>query len=218
MAYRLRVPLRNRVDPWGDLHAVSPRGTFTGNRGCLVDNDGEIVRHHQSNAWITCRLQFKDWRHPLAEPRTWTPLFFLDEAVALSAGHRPCAFCRREDFNRYRRAIAAVEGLAQPPGAKEIDQRLAAERLKPGRALVRAQDRKTWKAALASLPSGTVVAGNDGSPLLVDDDGLRAFGFEGWEQPISGGSDRLEVITPPTSVSALRGGFGSAPPSRSPET
>jgi hypothetical protein len=206
------VPLRNRVDPWGDLHAVSPRGTFTGNRGCLVDDEGEIVRHHQSNAWITCRLQFRDWKHPLIGPRTWTPLFFLDEAVAFAAGHRPCAFCRRDDFNRYRRAVASAEDLAQPPGAKEIDQRLAAERLTPGRGLARAQDRKTWQAALATLPSGTVVAGDDGSPLLVNYDGLRAFSFDGWEkQPISGYSDLVEVITPPTSVSALRGGFGLAP-------
>jgi hypothetical protein len=205
------VPLRNRVDPWGDLHAVSPRGTFTGNRGCLVDDDGEIVRHHQSNAWITCRLQFRDAHHPLTQPRTWTPLFFLDEAVALAAGHRPCAFCRREDFNAYRRAVAQAEGLARAPTAKEIDHRLASERLTPGRGFSRAGDRKIWRALQATLPAGTVVVGGDGSPLLVDDAGLRAFSFAGWEQPNSGGSDRLEAITPPTSVSALRGGFGLTP-------
>ena len=205
------MPLRNRVDPWGDLHAVSPRGTFTGNRGCLVDEEGEIVRHHQSPAWITCRLHFKDWRHPLTRPRTWTPLFFLDEAVALAAGHRPCAFCRRDDFNRYRWAVASAEDLAQPPRAREIDQRLAAERLPTGRGLVRAQDRKTWKAALDTLPAGTIVAGDKGAALLVDDEGLRMFAFDGWGPPASGGSGLVEVITPPTSVSALRGGFALMP-------
>ena len=70
---------RNRVDPWGDLHAVSTRGLFTGNRGCLVDDDGAIVRHHRSTTlWITCRTSFRGWRHPLDAPHVWTPLFFLD--------------------------------------------------------------------------------------------------------------------------------------------
>jgi hypothetical protein len=201
------VPLQNRVDPWGDLHAVSARGTLTGNRGCLVNDEGELVRHHQSRAWITCRLEFRDSKHPLTRPHTWTPLFFLDEAVALAAGHRPCAFCRRTDFNSYRRAIAAVEGLARPPTAREIDQRLVSERLAPGRGLSRAGDRKTWRAKLASLPVGTVVADGDGSPLLIAEDGPQSFGFGGWKllSPVSNGE--VEVITPPTSVSALRGGF-----------
>ena len=201
------MPLRNRVDPWSDLHAVSARGTFTGNRGCLVNEEGLVVRHHQSSAWITCRLEFRDWRHPLNRPHTWTPLFFLDEAVALAAGHRPCAFCRRADFNAYRRAIAEAEGLVRPPSAREIDQRLKAERLAPGRGLARAEHRKTWPAQLSRLPAGTVVAGNDGAPLLVDDKGLLSFGFEAWGPPISSVRARVEVITPPTSVSALRGGF-----------
>lgn len=201
------MPLPNRVDPWGDLHAVAARGTFTGNRGCLVNDDGELVRHHQSSAWITCRLAFKGWKHPLTQPHTWTPLFFLDEAVALAAGHRPCALCRRSDFNSYRRAIAEAEGLAQPPTAREIDQRLASERLTPGRGLSRAGDRKTWRALLPSLPSGTIIANGDGTPLLIDVDGHRAFQFEGWEAPITISTPDVEVITPPTSVSALRGGF-----------
>ena len=85
---------RNRVDPWGDLNAVPERGMFTGNRGCLVDDAGEVVRHHRGRLWITCVTEYKDWRFPLARPGKWTPLFFLDDAVALSAGHRPCALCR----------------------------------------------------------------------------------------------------------------------------
>lgn len=204
------MPLQNRVDPWGDLHAVSARGTVTGNRGCLVDDDGELVRHHQSRAWITCRLEFKEWKHPLTRPHTWTPLFFLDEAVALAAGHRPCAYCRRGDFNAYRRAIAEAEGLARPLTAREIDQRLASERLAPGRGLSRSADRRTWRAELASLPIGTVIADGDGSPMLIDDDGLRKFGFEGWQPVIPFCNVDVEVITPPTSVSALRGGFDRA--------
>jgi hypothetical protein len=108
-------------------------------------------------------------------------------------------------------AIASAEDLAQPPRARELDQRLAAERLPTGRGLVRAQDRKTWKAALDTLPAGTIVTGEDGAPLLVDGQGLRTFAFDGWGPPISGGGALVEVITPPTSVSALRGGFALMP-------
>src|SRR3954452_12883878 len=93
-----RVPRRNRVDPWGALHAVAPRGLFTGNRGCVVDDHENVVRHHGSQLWITCLTAFRGWRWPLARPRRWTPLFFLDDAVALAAGHRPCATCRRADY------------------------------------------------------------------------------------------------------------------------
>ena len=74
------MPRRNRVDPWGDLHAVSPRGLFTGNRGCIVDEREQVVRHHRSSTlWITCLTEFRDWRVPLARPNRWTPIFFLDD-------------------------------------------------------------------------------------------------------------------------------------------
>src|SRR6185312_9120230 len=77
------VPLPNRVDPFGALHAVPERGGFTGNRGCLVDDDGRFVRHHRGNLWIICRTAFRGRRVGLTRPRRWTPLFFLDDAVGL---------------------------------------------------------------------------------------------------------------------------------------
>jgi hypothetical protein len=103
------MPRRNRVDPWGDLHAVSARGLFTGNRGCIVDEREQVVRHHHSSTlWITCLTEFRDWRVPLARPNRWTPIFFLDDAVALAAGHRPCATCRRDMIARI--ATPSIQG------------------------------------------------------------------------------------------------------------
>src|SRR5262245_55075853 len=97
---------RSVVDPWGDLHAVSARGLFTGNRGCIVDKHEQVVRHHRSSTlWITCLTEFRDWRVPLARPNRWTPIFFLDDAVALAAGHRPYATCRCEMYRSYRDAV-----------------------------------------------------------------------------------------------------------------
>ena len=108
------MPRRNRVDPWGDLHAVSGRGLFTGNRGCLVDDHENVVRHHGSSLWIICLTKFRDWCWPLARPRRWTPVFFLDEAVALAAGHRPCGLCRRDAYRAYRDAVSTARGAAAP--------------------------------------------------------------------------------------------------------
>ncbi len=195
----------NRIDPWGDLHADPARGMFTGNRGALVDDERRIVRHHQSSTlWITCALRFRDWRHPLDAPHAWTPLFFLDDAVALAAGHRPCAFCRRPDYLAYR---GAVSGDGPRLKAVELDRRLAAERLRRGRGFSRAADRPLWRADLATLPVGSVVVDAAGRPCLVGPTTVKPFSFVGWGEPVAWSDGDVDVLTPPTSVAALRGGF-----------
>jgi hypothetical protein len=194
----------NRIDPWGDLHADPARGLFTGNRGPLVDDERRLVRHHASSTlWITCVLRFRDWRHPLDQPHIWTPLFFLDDAVALAAGHRPCAFCRRADYRSYR---DAVSGDGPPLKAMEIDRRLASERLRRGRGLSRAKDRPLWSTDVATLPVGTVIV-DDGRTCLVGPDAVQPFTFAGWAAPLASPSGEVDVLTPPTSVAALRNGF-----------
>src|SRR5436305_10352775 len=96
------VPLQNRVTPLGDLVAHPARGLVYGNRGCLHDEKGEIVRRQATRRWIACRLEFKGWqRGPKMRPGKFTELFFLDEATAFAAGHRPCALCRRDDYVRF---------------------------------------------------------------------------------------------------------------------
>jgi len=202
------MPRRNRVDPWGDFHAVSARGLFTGNRGCVVDDAEHVVRHHGTTAWITCVTVFRDWRWPLARPRRWTPLFFLDDAVALAAGHRPCALCRRLDYRAYRDAVTRAAQHPQALRASELNARLNAERLRRGRGLMRASDRILWSAPYAGLPDGSVVVDADGVCQLVRGDRLLRFAFDGWSaarpRP-SGGTAR--VLTPPTSVAALAHGY-----------
>ena len=105
------MPLRNRVTPLGELVADSGRGLVYGNRGCLHDGAGRIRRRYNGRRWIACRLEFKGWhRSPLLQPGKFTELFFLDEATAFAAGHRPCALCRREDYNRFVSAWGADSG------------------------------------------------------------------------------------------------------------
>ncbi|MGH3065415.1 MAG: hypothetical protein ACRDOF_03855, partial [Gaiellaceae bacterium] len=95
------MPLHNRVTPLGDLVADPARGLVYGNRGCLHDEHGRIRRRYTGKRWIACRLEFRGWRRgALLQPGRFTELFFLDDATAFAAGHRPCALCRREDYDR----------------------------------------------------------------------------------------------------------------------
>lgn len=203
------MPRRNRVDPWGDLHAVLARGLYTGNRGCLVDDAGQLTRHHNGSLWITCRTEFRDWKHPLDAPRAWTPLFFLDDAVALAAGHRPCGLCRRSDYLAFRDAVTIAARSDRPVLAGELNRRIAAERHRRGRGLVRAGDRMLSTSDLDALPTGTVMVDSvTRQPRLVTKHHLQSFGFDGWLPA----SERpqgviVEVLTPPTSVLALKNGY-----------
>ena len=202
------MPRRNRVDPWGDLQAVPARGLFTGNRGCLVDAAGRLVRHHRGSLWITCVTRFRAWRQPLGAAGRWTPIFFLDDAVALAAGHRPCGLCRRPAYTSYRDAVTRATGVGHPLPAAELNRRLSAERLRPGRGVVRASDRRLWAAGIDTLPAGAVIVSRDQAPRLVLEDRLLPFSFDGWGLPIERPRrGEVQVLTPPTSVAALRHGY-----------
>lgn len=198
-----KMPRSNRVDPLGDLHAVPQRGMFTGNRGCLVDDEERVVRHHRGNLWITCVTRFRGRRVGLARPNRWTPVFFIDDAVALAAGHRPCGECRHAAYRAYRDAVGTA--LGERVYAGDLNRRLAAERLRRGRGVARAADRLQWTAPVADLPDGTVVVTD--RPRLVLGNRLLAFSFDGWHSAVPRPGGELRVLTPPTSVLALRHGF-----------
>ncbi|MDF2730953.1 MAG: hypothetical protein K0T01_2742 [Acidimicrobiia bacterium] len=202
------MPRRNRVDPWGDLHAVPERGLFTGNRGCLIDDRGNLARHHRGPLWIICLLEYRGWRHPLEWAGTWTPLFFLDDADALAAGHRPCGLCRRQGYVKYRDAVTRAAGSSTSLSAGDMNRRLGRERLHRGRGLDRAADRMLWTESIDRLPVGTVIVDGDRVTRLVMEDRLPRFTFGGWTEPIPrprGG--QVDVLTPPTSVAALANGY-----------
>jgi hypothetical protein len=192
------MPLQNRVTPLGDLVADPGRGLVYGNRGCLHDDAGRIRRHYNGKRWIACRLQFRGWlRRPLLQPGRFTELFFLDEATALAAGHRPCALCRREDYD----ALVAAWPELHPGrvGADAIDAQLHSERI----------DRDTRKKRLhdvpfADLPDGAFVL-NEGAPHAVLGGHLVRWTVSGYAAAVPRPSRRTAVvITPPSLVSLLR--------------
>ena len=193
------MPLQNRVTPLGELVATPMRGLVYGNRGCLHDEHGEIRRPWQVKRWIACRLEFKGRRRArLLQPGRYTELFFLDEATAFAAGHRPCAECRREDYNRF---VALVEMRADA-----IDARLHDERVD------RSGARRLHRVRVQELPDGAFVLDRDEPWLALGDELLRwtAFGYAERRPRAHGGAAVL--ITPPTLVDVLRSGWQGAVP------
>lgn len=192
--------MRNRVTPLGDIVAVPLRGGWMGNRG-ILHRGAEIVRPHAGQAWITCALQYKNWHHEQWQPGHYTILFFHDEAVSLAAGHRPCALCRRGAYNAFRLASAAGPESALP-SAKTLDHTLHRQRWDPGNRRRRLHQRN-W----ADLPDGTF-ANHDGEPGLVLGPKVILWTTNGYAQvvdrPVHGVA---QVITPPTSVTALHNGY-----------
>src|SRR5882672_8069876 len=124
------MPLQNRVTPSGDIIATPHRGLFTGNRGIIHDPATKTLlkKRWAGPAWLTCVCEFRGWRRKVMATRSWTELFFLDEATAFAAGHRPCFYCRRDDANLFRAVWERGNGV-RGLRATEIDEVLHAERL-----------------------------------------------------------------------------------------
>jgi hypothetical protein len=194
------VPRRNRVTPLGELIADPARGLVYGNRGCLHDESGAIRRRYDGKRWIACRLRFRGWhRAPLMQPGRFTELFFLDEATAFAAGHRPCALCRRED---YRRFVAIWTDLHPGrTGADAIDAQLHRERVDP-----RTRAQRHHEAALDDLPDGAFVLRN-GMPHVAHGEALREWTPSGYRGPIERRGHDVQVVTPPSLVAVLRSGW-----------
>ena len=196
------MPLRNRVTPLGELIADPSRGLVYGNRGCLHDELGRIRRHHATKRWIGCRLSFRGWhREPLMQPGRFTELFFLDEATAFAAGHRPCALCRREDYVRLQ-AIWRELHPKREAGADAIDARLHAERFdtQTGR-------QRHHGSPLDELPDGAFVL-RAGEPWVVVGTGLFRWTPAGYvDRAPRSASGSTRVITPPSLVAVLRSGW-----------
>jgi hypothetical protein len=143
-------PFCNRVQIDGSIIATTARGLFMGNRGRLHTADQRLGNARWSNkSWITCSLAY-----PRDHRKIWgdgyTELFFLDEAIALSAGHRPCAQCRRQAYDLFREAWFVA--LGERPLAPAIDARMHSDRIDP-----LSGGQKRHQANLDQLPDGTCI-------------------------------------------------------------
>ena len=198
-------PLQNRVDPFGQLIRTSARGAWMGNRGLIHNEHQQIIRPYRLKAWITCVLEFKGRRREVMTPNLYTELFFLDEATAFSAGHRPCAECRRADFNRFK--AAWVQGnplymynMKTPIG--EIDEILHRERINQAGA------KSTYRDNLGNLPEGCFIE-YFGKPYMVRHSNRviswTPFGYTDFIQLLP--ATEVNVLTPKSIVNILQSGY-----------
>ena len=198
------MPLQNRVTPFGDIVAIPQKGMFTGNRGIIHDSATRTLlkRRWATKAWLTCVCEFKGRRRDVMARRSWTELFFLDEAVALAAGHRPCFFCRREAAEAFRNAWALGRAVKLPRGP-EMDAVLHSERLDHGRKRLHGSP-----GPADELPDGTVLAAaGEAYPLAHG----RAFRWtaHGYDEPVEIPRAHA-LLTPPSTLGALRAGYRPA--------
>ncbi len=210
------MPLQNRVDPFGAIHAVPERGLFTGNRGIIHDPDTKTLlkKRWALQAWIICLCRFRDVRRdPMGRNRQsagqpggkagWTELFFPDEVTALAAGHRPCFFCRRERAKDFVGRFGQAFGIAEPR-APQIDKRLHKERLASG-----GKPAAVAIGELAGLPDGAVIA-TGGNAYALRAGKALPWSFAGYGSPVDFGlleDKTLRLLTPPTTLAVLRLGF-----------
>jgi hypothetical protein len=196
--------LQNRVDPSGQIIITPERGAWMGNRGVIHDNKKKIVRPYRLKTWITCVLQFKGRHREVMAAGRYTELFFMDEATAFSAGHRPCAECRREDFSRFKTFwLKGNEGhgfTSKTPIGK-IDEIIHDERIGID------NEKKTHREPITSLPDGTFIL-YDGMDYLKKGGTLYKWLPAGYSapEPITASGD-VEVLTPQSIVNAFRAGY-----------
>ncbi len=194
------MALQNRVTPFGEVVAVSARGGFTGNRGIIHDPATKTLlrRRWTTRAWICCTLDWKGVRRAPMSRRSWTELFFLDEATAFAAGHRPCFYCRRDRAMAFRDAWATARRIA-PPRAPDMDAALHEERV--------AHRAKRLHPPREDLPDGAMVAAGADAYLMLGGR-PRRWSFSGYGAPEDAPIDRL--ITPPSIVAAFTAGYRPA--------
>ena len=195
------MPLQNRVTPFGNLIATEARGLLMGNRGRLHDADRRIVRYAQGRRWIACLTSFRGRRRTVMSPGSYTELFFLDEAVALAAGHRPCAECRHADYRRFQAAWSQAE--LGGTSADEMDRRLHADRLASPRT------RRTYHDEMNALPDGAYVE-IDGAPWLIWGGTMHAWSPAGYTAHLVIPRGTVAVVTPRCLVEVLRAGYRPA--------
>jgi hypothetical protein len=188
--------------PTGEIVADPRRGLMLGNRGCLHGQGRTLgVSRWRSRLWICCVLEWKGVRRDPMPPGRWTALFFLDEATALAAGHRPCGYCRRADYLAFATAWQQARSLPARPRAVEMDEQLHTERVD------RSRRKLTHAARVGDLPDGVMIRSGTGAALLVGGR-LRRWSFDGYGVLFALPDHAMcEVLTPPSIVAAIAAGY-----------
>jgi hypothetical protein len=195
------MPLQNRINPDGEICRSSARGMLMGNRGCLHNEAREIVSRSKRDAWVTCLIEFKNIKRIVMDAGKYTELFFLDEATALAAGHRPCATCRRDRYDAFLAAWSDGNRNGEKVLAGEVDKQMK---------LDRAPGARVETPSIMGLPNGVIVKqSSTGNWYLKWGDNLYMWSFDGYglSQPKSAVTGPFVVLTPACTIKALQRGY-----------
>jgi hypothetical protein len=196
--------MQNRVDPTGNIISTTARGAWMGNRGQLHDDTKEIQRHFKLKAWLTCKLQFKERHRNVMSPGLYTELFFLDEATAFAAGHRPCCECRRQDHYRFKMFWLKSNPeykFDEKTSIKQIDDVLHAERINSR------NNKVTWLDNIDNLPTGTFIFRNK-HPYLIASHQLFRWTPLGYDNKLPVPKNEIvTVLTPRSVVNTFSAGY-----------
>ena len=198
------MPRQNRVDPFGSLVVALQRGALMGNRGCLHDSEGTIRRAFARKAWVTCRIEWKSIQRAVFSPGCYSELFFLDEATAFAAGHRPCNYCRREDYKAFNLCFSNALARGSNIKAGDMDLQIHNDRMNNGNV------KRTFKAELSSLPDGVIVvlAGSPDTPRMLWNGNLLRWSFDGYFDPfVANETMVVDVLTPASICAVLAAGY-----------
>ncbi len=194
------MPLQNRVNPFGEICFSENRGAFTGNRGVIHNEKQQIVKNFNVKRWIICLLEYKDYQRKVMTPNRWTELFFLDEATALAAGHRPCTFCQRQRSIEFREHwVAANQEFFGISDIKvdAIDNILHRERISVEKPFLEIGD----------LPDGVFVELEE-KPYLICNERLFEWSFEGYRTSVAKPQNAVvKILTPISTVRSIKNGF-----------
>lgn len=201
---RVMMMFQNRVDPFGDLIRTKARGCWTGTWGVLHNHKQEILRPFKLKAWLTCKLEFKGRKRKVMSPDKYTELFFLDEATAFAAGHRPCCECRRDDFNTFKSLWLKGNReykFAEKTSIQKIDRIIHEERITLGKLKV------TFEEYIQNIPNGTFVRINKDPYLVLNDQAFLWTPF-GYNRGIAlTNKVKFTVLTPKSIVNIFRAGY-----------
>lgn len=198
------MPHQNRVDPFGNLHATPERGALLGNRGCLHDDAGQIRKAFARKAWVTCRLEWKGIQRTVFSPGRYTELFFLDEATAFAAGHRPCNDCRSEAYSVFKTAWQDTQAAGEFVKAEAMDNQIHAERVNASKA------KRTFAARLGGIPDGVMVVlpQRPQEVRLLLHRKLWRWSFCGYGAPLEAEHGlAVDVLTPASVCAVLANGY-----------
>lgn len=198
------MPRQNRVDPFGNLQATPDRGMLMGNRGCLHDDAGQIRKAFARKAWVACRLEWKGIQRKVFTPGRYTELFFLDEATALAAGHRPCNDCRSEAYLAFKTAWQATQAGGGFVKAEAMDVQIHVERI------TASKEKRTFAAQLGNLPDGVMVIlpQSPEEPRLLWHGKIWEWSFRGYSAPRDADPGlNVDVLTPASICAVLSKGY-----------